>query len=188
MLKNNQHAVISHFQIQLLKAVSSVCFWQPWIREICYLAWKSRNQIVRCQHQCTKVVRVWRQYVKLSTQYSRLNILSRCVSHRQQENSLKEYSPSSEILQCNYRSIIHCCGLPTGLAHLQWADFSTYFLTSMIGQCPTHQFYSLCQMNEAMTLLTVSLSSSVMAQRSHCRACYKYSNDMAWQAAWLHVI
>lgn len=135
-----------------------------------------------------KVARVWRQYVKLSTQSSRLNILSRCVSHRQQENSLKEYSPSSEILQCNYKSVIQCSGLPSGLAHLKCTDTSTYFLTSIVGQCPTHQFYSSFQINEAMTLLMVSLSSSVMAQCSLCRARYKYSNDMAWQAAWLHFI
>lgn len=135
-----------------------------------------------------KVVRVWRQYVKLSTQSSRLSILSRCVSRRQQENSLKEHSPSSEILQCNYKSVVRCCGLPSGLAHLQRTDFSTYFLTSIIGQCPTHQFYSLLQINEAMTLLTVSLSSYAMAQRSLCRARYKYSNNTAWQAAWLRVI
>lgn len=117
-----------------------------------------------------KVARVWRQYVKLSTRYSRPNISSRCVSHRQQENSLKEDRPSSEILQCNYKSVIPCCGLPSGLAHLQWTDFSTYFLTSIIGQCPTHQFYSPFQINEAMTLLTVSLSSCVIAQCSLCRA------------------
>lgn len=135
-----------------------------------------------------KVVRVWRQYVNLSTQYSKMNILLRCVSHRQLGNSVKEYSPASEILQCNYKSVIHRCGLPSGLAHLQWTDFSTYFLTSITGQCPTHQFYSPFQINEAMTLLTISLSSYVTAQHSLCRACYKYSSDTAWQATWLHVI
>lgn len=75
-----------------------------------------------------KVARVWRQYVKLSTQSSRLNILSRYVSHRQQENSIKEYSPSSEILQCNYKSVIQYSGLPSGLAHLKWTDdFNLFF-------------------------------------------------------------